>query len=489
MTVRTRYAPSPTGDPHLGNIRTALFDWLLARRYGGQFILRIEDTDQARYVEGGAENLMSALRWLGLDWDEGPDVGGPFGPYVQSQRLEVYREHADRLIASDWAYHCYCSPERLDEVRKAQQARKEPPRYDRRCRDLTPEQRATAGGTGVTPVVRFKTPLTGETTTHDVLRDEVVFQNSTLDDFVILKSDGYPTYHLAAMVDDHLMEITHVLRDESWLPSAPRHFLIYQAFGWEPPLFAHVSRVLGSDRAKLSKRHGAHSVLEYRDQGYLPDALLNFLALLGWSLDDRTDIIPRRMLIENFSLERLLPNPAVFNAEKLLWLNGIYIREMSDEELAEAALPFLERHLARPADRSLLLRIIPLVKERIKLLSEIVDMTDFFFEDGELGYEVTALLGKKYAADPAAAGDALGRVVAAVESVGDWTHETLESAIRPIAEELGVKTGELFGVVRVAVTGKTATPPLFETMELLGHARTLERLQLAIARLKRAALA
>jgi glutamyl-tRNA synthetase len=483
MTVRTRYAPSPTGDPHLGNVRTALFDWLLARRYGGQFILRIEDTDQARYVEGGVENLMAALRWLGLDWDEGPDVGGDVGPYIQSQRLDIYREHADVLLADDHAYECYCSAERLDEVRKTQQARKEPPRYDRHCRDLTPERRAEAEASGVTPVVRFKTPLTGETRTLDALRGEVVFQNSTLDDFVMLKSDAYPTYHLAAMVDDHLMGITHVLRDESWLPSAPRHFLIYQAFGWEPPVFAHVSRVLGSDKAKLSKRHGAHSVLEYRDQGYVPEALVNFLALLGWSLDDHTDIMSLETLIENFSIERLIPNPAVFNAEKLLWMNGAYIRELPDERLADAVLPFLERHLGHPAERSLLLRIIPLVRERIKLLSEIVDMADFFFTDDELGYEPDTLLGKRYAGDPAGAVSAVESAIARVEELEPWSHESLEAALRPLAEELGVKAGDLFGIIRVAVTGKTAAPPLFETLEVLGRERTLERLETAKRRL------
>jgi len=483
MTVRTRYAPSPTGDPHLGNIRTALFDWLLARRYGGQYILRIEDTDQARYVEGGIDSLMAALRWLGLDWDEGPDTEGPFGPYVQSQRLDIYRDHADQLLALDNAYRCYCSPQRLEEMRKAQQARKEPPRYDRHCRDMTADERAQSQASGVTPVVRFKTPLTGETRTDDVLRGEVVFQNSTLDDFVLLKSDGYPTYHLAAIVDDHLMEITHVIRGDEWLPSAPRHFLVYQAFGWEPPLIAHVSRVLGPDRAKLSKRHGAHSVLEYRDQGYLPDAVVNFLALLGWSLDDKTDIIPRQTLVENFSLDRLLPNPAVFNADKLLWMNGVYIREMPDQELADAALPFLERHLGRPADRALLRRIVPLVKERIKLLGEIVDMADFFFTDADLEYAVGTLLGKKYAGDPAGARDALEQLIAAAEGIAEWSHEPLEAAVRPLAEGLGVKAGDLFGLVRVAVTGKTATPPLFETMEVLGREKTLARLRTAVARL------
>jgi glutamyl-tRNA synthetase len=484
MTVRTRYAPSPTGEPHLGNIRTALYDWLLARHYGGQFILRIEDTDQERYVEGGVEAMMAALRWLGLEWDEGPDKGGDFGPYVQSQRLDIYQRHAQQLIDTDHAYRCYCSPERLDEVRKAQQARKEPPRYDRHCRDLTLEQRADFEASGVKPVVRFKTPLDGETITHDELRGTVVFQNSTLDDFVILKSDGFPTYHLAAMVDDHLMQITHVLRGDEWLPSAPRHFLIYQAFGWEPPKFAHVSRILGPDKAKLSKRHGADSVLEYRLKGYLPDAVVNFLALLGWSLDDHTEIIDRETLIKHFDVDRLLPNPAVFNAEKLLWMNGMYIRQLSDEGLAEATKPYLEDALGKQVEHATLLRIIPLIKERINLLSGIVEMTDFFFTDAPLDYDVDTLLGKKYAVKPADAADALQRVLSAAEGVSGWTHEELEAAIRPIAEDLGVKAGDLFGLIRVAVTGKSATPPLFETMEILGRETSLDRLQAALERLR-----
>jgi glutamyl-tRNA synthetase len=483
MTVRTRYAPSPTGEPHLGNIRTALYDWLLARHHGGQFILRIEDTDQERYVEGGVEAMMAALRWLGLEWDEGPDTGGAYGPYVQSQRLETYREHAELLIDRDWAYRCYCSPERLDEVRKAQQARKEPPRYDRHCRDLTPEQRAEAEASNVKPVVRFKTPLDGETVAHDELRGTVVFQNSTLDDFVILKSDGWPTYHLAAMVDDHLMEITHILRGDEWLPSAPRHFLIYQAFGWEPPRFAHVSRILGPDKAKLSKRHGADSVLEYRLQGYLPDAVVNFLALLGWSLDDHTEIIDRETLIKHFDVDRLLPNPAVFNAEKLLWMNGVYIRQLSDEDLAEATRPYLEDALGRQAENAILMRIIPLVRERIRLLTEIVEMADFFFVDGPLDYETSVLLGKAFAGRPAEAAAALDHVRAAIVGLSDWTHASLEAAVRPLAEQLGLKTGDLFGLIRVAVTGKTAAPPLFETMEVLGCEKSLERLDAAVQRL------
>ena len=483
MTVRTRYAPSPTGEPHLGNIRTALYGWLLARHHDGQFLLRIEDTDQQRYVEGGVEAQMSALKWLGLDWDEGPDVGGPFGPYVQSERLEMYTSHAERLLAEGHAYRCYCSPERLEEVRKAQQARKEPPRYDNHCRNLTPSDWDEREAQGLKPVVRFKTPLDGETEAHDALRGVVTFQNSTLDDFVIMKSDGYPTYHLAAIVDDHHMQITHVVRGEEWLPSAPRHFLIYQAFGWEPPVFAHVSRILGPDKAKLSKRHGAHSVLEYREQGYIPDAVVNFLALLGWSLDDHTEIMTRETLVKNFSVERLLPNPAVFNAEKLLWMNGLYIREMPDEQLAEEVRPYLEEALSSRIDMATLLRIIPIVKERIKLLPEIIDMAAFFFTDEPLQYETADLLGKKAFADnPAEAKSALEKVIAAIDGV-DWNHEALEAAARPLADQLGVKAGDLFGVIRVAVTGQTAAPPLFETMEILGRDKSLERLQAATAKL------
>src|SRR5213593_3737060 len=400
MTVRTRYAPSPTGEPHLGNMRTALFSWLLARHYGGQFFLRIEDTDQARYVESGIEAQMEALRWLGLTWDEGPDVGGPYAPYTQSERLETYREHAERLVAGEHAYLCYCSPQRLEEVRKAQQARKEPPRYDRRCRNLSPEERRAAEAQGARPVVRFKTPLDGETVTHDVLRGSVTFQNDTLDDFVLLKSDGYPTYHLAAQVDDHLMQTTHVLRGEEWLPSAPRHFLIYRAFGWEPPAFAHLSRILGPDRAKLSKRHGAHAALEYREQGYLPDAVVNFLALLGWSLDDHTEIIDRATLIRHFDLDRVLPNPAVFNVEKLDWLNGVYIRSLSLPEFVQRLHNYLLKYTTVQAEPTLLERVAPLIQERIKKLGEVPDLIDFFLKD-DLDYEINTLLGKKYAGDPA----------------------------------------------------------------------------------------
>ena len=484
MPVRVRYAPSPTGEPHLGNIRTALFDWLLAKHEGGQFILRIEDTDQARYVEESVAAQMEALRWLGLDWDEGPDVGGPFAPYVQSERLDIYQEHVERLIETDRAYRCYCSSERLDRVRKELQARKQPPRYDRYCRDLTADEKSKAEGEGAPSVVRFKTPLDGETATGDALRGTVTFQNDTLDDFVILKSDGFPTYHLASIVDDHVMEITHVLRGEEWLSSAPRHVLLYQAFGWEPPVFAHLSRILGPDKAKLSKRHGAHSVLHYRDQGYLPDAVINFLGLLGWSLDDKTEIISRDEFVSHFDLSRALTNPAVFNAEKLDWMNGVYIRDMDPEEFGEAARPFLERAVGAPVDMGRLMPIMPLLQERVKLLPEIGDMADFFFVEGPLDYMVESLLGKKFAEKPDAALVALTKVVERVGHVADWEHAALEAAIRPLADDLGMKAGALFGLVRVAVTGRSAAPPLFETMAVLGRETVIERLNEALTRLQ-----
>jgi len=337
-SVRVRFAPSPTGYPHVGNIRTALFTWLFARHYGGSFIIRIEDTDVSRKVKGAVEAILDGLRWLGLDWDEGPEVGGNYGPYFQSQRLDIYSKLAQRLIAQGDAYYCYCSPQRLAEMRSEQIKRKQPPGYDRRCRDLSPEEQTRKQAEGITPVVRFKMPLTGQTRFTDIIRGEVTFENSTLDDFVLLKSDGYPTYHLANVIDDHLMEISHVLRAEEWLSSAPRHLLLYQALGFEPPQFAHLPMLLGPDRTKLSKRHGAVSIVEYRDQGYLTEAMVNFLALLGWSLDDKTEILSRDELIRNFSLERVSRTAAIFNQDKLNWMNGFYIRKLSLEDFTRQAL-------------------------------------------------------------------------------------------------------------------------------------------------------
>jgi glutamyl-tRNA synthetase len=490
MSVRVRYAPSPTGEPHVGNIRAALFNWLFARHHGGAFVVRLEDTDRTRHVEGAERAIFESLAWLGLDYDEGPDAADPSrdigdrGPYVQSRRLETYQRHAEQLLEGGQAYRCYCTPERLAGVRKDLQRRKLPPKYDRRCRDLPDAERQRLESQGLPRVVRFKTPPSGRTGFRDLVRGDITFENDTLDDFVLLKSDGFPVYHLANVVDDTLMGITHILRGDEWLSSTPRHILLYQAFGWQPPVFAHLPMILGPDRSKLSKRHGDTSVLEFQRSGFLPEALFNFLGLLGWSLDDRTEIIDRETFVKHFDLDRVLANPAVFNRDKLEWMNGVYIRDLSEEELAGRTAPFLERALGSPAARELLRRIVPLIQERIKLLADAPEMAGFFFVGGELDYETETLLGKKLADAPGAAATALRTVIRRIDGLEPWEHEVLEKAIRPLAEELGLKTGVLFGLLRVAVTGRTAAPPLFETMAVLGAERSLERLNSALRRLE-----
>jgi glutamyl-tRNA synthetase len=489
VTVRTRYAPSPTGTPHVGNLRTALFSFLLARHHGGQFIVRLEDTDQARLIPESIPAISESLRWLGLDYDEGPDIGGPYAPYTQSERLEAYRGAAERLLAEGKAYLCWCSSERLDEVRAGQQRQKRPPGYDRRCRDETRrvEAQREAEAEGRTAVVRFKTPLSGAVTLHDAIHGDTTFDVATLDDFVILKSDGFPTYHLAYMIDDEAMSITHVLRGDEWYPSAPRHLLLYDALKIEPPVLAHTPRILGPDGSKLSKRFGATSVFEYRDKGYLPEALFNFLGLVGWSLDDKTEILSKAQFIEHFSLERVVKNPAVFNVEKLEWMNGVYIREVLPEaDLAARIGARLEEDLppsvSRPLDRELVARITPLIKDRIKLLSEVRGYSEFFFTD-ELPYSAEDLLGKAYAGRPAEARELLDRSRALLVAVDPWSHEPLEASMRALADEVAVKAGDLFSLVRVAVTGRRVTPPLFESMEILGQAACVGRLEAAIAKL------
>jgi len=468
----------------VGNIRTALFNWLFARHHGGSFIVRIEDTDVTRKVKGAVEAILDALRWLGLDWDEGPEVGGEYGPYFQSERLELYHEAAERLIAQGDAYHCYCSPQRLEEMRKEQARRKQPPGYDRACRNLTPEERASKEAEGIKPVVRFKVPLSGQTQTNDLIRGDVVFENSTIDDFVLLKSDGYPTYHLANVVDDHSMKISHVLRAEEWISSLPRHLLLYRALGFEPPLFAHLPMILGTDRSKLSKRHGAVSITEYHQQGYLPETMVNFLALLGWSLDDKTEIMSRDELVENFSLERVSRTAAIFNAEKLGWMNGVYIRSLSLEDFTQRALPFLDNGLPsevkRPLPIDYVRQIMPLIQERARTLAEVPELTKFFFVD-DFDYDADLLIQKKMARESTLY--ALEVSKQRLEQLDSFDTESLENILRPLAEEMGLKTGQLFGTLRVATTGRTAAPPLFETMAVLGKKCCLKRIEAALDKL------
>ncbi|MCJ7522958.1 MAG: glutamate--tRNA ligase [Dehalococcoidia bacterium] len=483
--VRVRFAPSPTGYPHIGNIRTALFNWLFARHSGGSFIVRIEDTDVTRKVEGALEAILDGLRWLGIDWDEGPEKGGDYGPYFQSERRDLYHRYAQQLLEGGHAYKCYCSPERLAQMRAEMARRKESMRsYDRHCRNLRPEEQAQYESQGITPVIRFKVPLDGQTTFHDLIRGDITFDNNELDDIVLLKSDGYPTYHLANVVDDHLMRISHVLRADEWLSSTPRHILLYNALGYEPPLFAHLPMILGSDRSKLSKRHGATSIVEYREQGYVPQAMMNFLALLGWSLDDKTEIFSVEELVRHFSLERISKPAAIFSHDKLTWMNGVYIRNMSIAELREQLLPFLERDLPRevkkPISREYVQQITPLIQERLTTFGETAEHFSFFFVD-KLIYDPNLLLGKKLTRETAMAG-----LEAALGQLQDLPFDasSLELTLRPLASELGLKTGDFFGLLRAATTGRTATPPLFQTMAVLGRERCLERIEAALNKLQ-----
>ncbi len=471
--VRLRFAPSPTGYPHLGNIRTALFNWLFARHHGGKLILRIEDTDVARKVEGAIDAIIGSLRWLGLDWDE--------GPYLQSQRLPDYHQVADRLLQEGHTYWCYCSPERLESMRQEQARLKQPPKYDRRCRDLTQEEGHRLETDGVRPVMRFRTPLEGETTVSDLIHGPVSFKHETLDDFILLKSDGYPTYHLANVIDDHSMEISHVLRADEWLSSTPRHVLLYKALNRQTPHFAHLPMILGPDRSKLSKRHGATTITEYQKQGYLPEAMVNFLALLGWSLDDRTELLSREELIQHFSLDRVGKTAAIFNREKLDWINGVYLRRLSPEEFVNQAMPFLERDLpesvGRPLDPGYVSEVLALVQERARTLAEVPQLASFFFVD-EPDYNAALLLSGKL--DVTSATGALSAALRSASCIKDWQAASLEETMRSLAVELNLETRELFGLLRVAVTGRTAAPPLFETMAVLGKDRCLKRLDAAL---------
>ncbi|HLF03807.1 MAG TPA: glutamate--tRNA ligase [Dehalococcoidia bacterium] len=479
--VRVRYAPSPTGQPHIGNVRTALFNWLFARRHGGQFIVRVEDTDQERLVPGALDAILDALEWLGLPWDEGPRVGGPYSPYVQSERqkLGVYQRATEQLIQGGHAYRCYCTREQLEQARAAQREQKASSRYQDPCLGLSGQRRRTLEAEGAPSVVRFAMPAQGVTTVQDLIRGEVTWQNELLDDFIILKSDGFPTYHLANVVDDHLMEMSHVLRAEEWLPSTPRHLQLYHALGYTPPLFGHMPMILGPDRSKLSKRHGATSVLEYRDNGYLPEALRNFMVLLGWSLDDKTEVMSLDTMVDNFSLERVSKPAAIFDQEKLLWMNGVYLRQLSSQELADRLLPFLSPELL-PVDQDYLQRIVPLIQERIKLLSEASELISYFFQT-ELEYDSANLVQKGM--DQPGTLAALQRALAVLTAAPSFEHGVMEESLRAAVAELGLSPRQFFGVLRVAVTGRTATPPLFETMEVLGRPRVLARLEAAIQRL------
>lgn len=479
--VRTRIAPSPTGLPHVGTIRNALYSWLFARRHGGQFVFRLEDTDRERFDEQSVAALYDAFRWMKLDYDEGPDNGGPYAPYVQSERLERYQEAAQRLLESGHAYRCFCSRERVQQIREARQkANIHPYGYDRNCRGLSEAEVRRLEETGTPYVIRFAVPLEGETTFHDEVRGPITYANRELDDHVLIKSDGFPTYQLASVVDDHLMEITHVIRSEEWIPSTPRHVLEYQALGWEPPKFAHPGLILGKDGKKLSKRHGSVHVGEYMEQGYLPEALGNFIALLGWSPGGDREIMSLDEMAELFSLEGLNPSPSVFDPDKLNWMNGVYLRQLSPEELVDRAWPFLQKAglvsgEPSPQEREYVGEVLKLEQERMKTLAEAPEVTAFFFRE-EPEYDEAAV--NKWLRRPEA-GPILDMVVRRLEALESWEVEPIESAVRATIDELGVKSGEVIHPTRVAATGRTIGPGLFETLAALGRDRVLKRIRKA----------
>jgi glutamyl-tRNA synthetase len=464
QTVRVRFPPSPTGHLHIGGVRTALFNWLYARHSGGVFVLRIEDTDRTRSTEESIQVILEGLSWLGLDWDE--------GPYRQTERLDVYQAHAYRLLAEGRAYHCYCSPQELQERREAALRRGDNPRYDRRCRDLQQPP------PGRQPAIRIKAPLAGQTTFVDLIHGELTFENSELDDLIILRSDGTPTYNFAVVVDDVTMRITHVIRGDDHIPNTPRQIMIYHALDYPLPQFGHVSMILGSDKGRLSKRHGATSVLAYREMGYLPEAILNYLARLGWAHGDQ-EIFSKEELVEQFSLSELNKAAAIFNPDKLLWLNAHYLRTLPSERLIDELLPHLTREgiVKSPdeVDRAYLARAIDSVRERSKTLVEMAKWLRFYFTD-HIIYEDKA--AAKFLT--AATAPLLSQLVEGLERLPTFDEASIEQVFQRLMAAEGVALGALAQPARVALTGGTVSPGIHEVMAILGRERVLSRLRKAL---------
>jgi glutamyl-tRNA synthetase len=474
--VRCRFAPAPSGSIHVGNARTGLFSWLYARHHGGTFVLRVEDTDASRATEEAYQGTLDSLRWLGLDWDEGPDVGGPHAPYRQSERREIYREQLERLTADGRAYRCYCTPEELEERRVHALERGDPPGYDGRCRRLTDAERAAFEDAGRPFAYRFAMPER-EQLVDDLVKGEVRFAPGSLRDFVIVRSDGSPTFLLAVAVDDLLMGITHVIRGDDLLASAPRNAAVIEALGGAPPRYAHLPQVLGADRKPLSKRHGSSSVEAFREQGFLAEALMNYLALLGWSYDDETTFFSRDELVERFDLDRVSSNPAAFDVEKLEWMNTHYIQRLGDDELAARVLPFLAGDGLLVDDVALLRAAMPHVRERMKTLAQATDLLRFLFTDDlEPSEKARSLMAKAGPEHLAAAADAL-------ERARPWTLEGVTAALDGLQHERGLSRTKAWQPVRAAVTGSEVSPPLDASIHLLGKERSVGRLRAAAAAL------
>jgi glutamyl-tRNA synthetase len=482
-SIRVRFAPSPTGYLHIGGARTALFNWLFARHQGGVFILRIEDTDELRSTEESLKGILDSMRWLGLDWDEGPlgpdpsTSRGAKGPYFQMERFDkgIYKQWCDKLLTEGKAYPCYCTPEGVENMRQLALLAKRPPKYDGRCRELTSEQRAASERAGKKKSIRFKTPQAGSADFPDLVRGPMHFENALLEDFVIVKTSGVPTYNFACVVDDHLMDVSHVIRGDDHLSNTPRQVLVYQALGWELPQFAHLAMILGSDGSRLSKRHGATSVMEYKEAGYLPEGLLNYLALLGWGTEDSQQLFTQKEMIEKFSLERCTKSPSTFDPNKLLWMNGEYARKTPVKRLAELAKTYFPASGLDEVPPAAFEEAIALEHEKIKLVSDIPKLIDFLiFDEYEYRQEAVDKVLRV-----AGVGSVLEDMARRLQALDSFDVAAIEAACRACAKERKVKTGAVFHPLRVAVSGRTEGPSLFHMVEYLGKTRTLERIKRA----------
>lgn len=479
--IRVRFAPSPTGYLHIGGARTALFNWFFARQHQGKLVLRIEDTDTERLKEDSVSQILTSLKWLGLDWDEGPEVGGPYGPYFQSQRLELYQREAERLVAEGKAYYCFCSPAELARVREEQRQAGLPFRYNGKCRDLSPTAARQRIAAGEKAVIRLRLPDSGQISVIDLIHGRVDFKLDQLDDMILMKSNGIPTYNYACVVDDHAMHISHVIRAEEHLSNTPKQVLIYQALGYEPVQFAHVPMILAPDRSKLSKRHGATSIEEFRAQGFLAPAIVNYLTLLGWSPDNGQELLTPAETMREFALDKVSKKAAIYDTKKLAWLNGQYLNSLDLDDVTRQAIPFLLRQglvtaAQAEAQFDTIKDIVAVVRTRVKTLVELAEAMTYFFQD------VTAYDEKgqrKYFAKPDTA-DLLRRGRECLAQVAPFDVAHTEAAYRRLIEELGVKSGELIHPTRLALTGRMASPGLFDVMALLGKERCLARMDEAI---------
>lgn len=479
--VRVRYAPSPTGYLHIGGVRTILFNWLFARKHGGRFILRFEDTDPERSRDELIAPMLESIRWLGLDWDEGPDVGGPYGPYRQSQRLDLYRETLDRLLAAGKAYLCYCTPEELAAERERARAAGRPAVYSGRCRHLTPAERRRFEAEGRRPAVRLRVPEGGQVVVHDLVKGEVAFDVAQIGDFIIARADGMPVYNFAVVVDDHHMAISHVIRGDEHLSNTPKQLLVYRALGWEPPQFAHVPMILAPDRTKLSKRHGAVAVDEYRRQGFLPEAILNYVALLGWSPGDDREILSLDEMIRLFDFDRVSRTAAIYDVEKMAWMNGHYLRAADLDRVVDLVIPRLQeagllQGTPEGDERRRLRAIVDAVRQRVRTLGELVEASRYFFADFA-DYE-EAGVRKHFDRDDAI--PILEAVAETLSRVEPWTQAAIEQALRGLAERMGVGTGRIFHPTRLAVSGRTVGPGVFDVICWVGRDRCLARIHRAI---------